>query len=368
MQNSDGLKDPKSTSGNQEEQQNERIMKGDFNAEFKKWLNGSLVCTSEEPKDLRALATVLISDFRQCTKICSLSKFKFILTFPSIEQMEGVLGRVLCLGKSIDNSDSFEFESMKVLIDTDILRTINREIVMLKNCAQRGWFYCTGYSEGHTTSTSSMEAMDSNHEEKDDDLASDDDVACSELRRNDKMARTTEEEAVQETSNFEIDLENVEGNGKFGGRYNGNINSNTRTNTVCFSQNGYSEEILKLEQDLPPLEGQNQEESDSLSQALGFESPIKLDLAIHEAMEKSKEGKKTTKRSKRILEESKRTLNKRRRVSTSSGNTSERKEYLKIGKLLGMTVIENENAASKRITRSLKKSKIIIEHNNKDLI
>ena len=34
------------------------------------------------------------------------------------------------LGKSIDNFDSFEFESMKVLIDTDILRTINGEIVM----------------------------------------------------------------------------------------------------------------------------------------------------------------------------------------------------------------------------------------------
>jgi len=38
VQNSDGLKDPKSMSGNQEEQQNERIMKGELNVEFK---NGS---------------------------------------------------------------------------------------------------------------------------------------------------------------------------------------------------------------------------------------------------------------------------------------------------------------------------------------
>ncbi|KAJ8425771.1 hypothetical protein Cgig2_014885 [Carnegiea gigantea] len=163
----------------------------------------------------------------------------------------------------------------------------------------------------------------------------------------------------------------------------GNINSNIRTNTTCFSQNGYSEEILKLAQHLPPLEvekqqmnngyyppgfasqdlvaatitpqplenveqqvenkkGQNQEESDSLSQHPCFESPVKLDLVIHEVMEQSNEGKKTTKISKRILEESKRTLNKRRRVSTSSSNTSESiqklaKESLEIGKLLGMT-------------------------------
>ncbi|KAJ8451107.1 hypothetical protein Cgig2_026916 [Carnegiea gigantea] len=89
-----------------------------------------------------------------------------------------------------------------------------------------------------TTSTSSMEAMDSNHEEKDDDMTSNDDVACNELRRNDKMARTTEEEAVQETPNFEIDLENVEGNE---------------------SQNGYSKEILKLAQYLPPLEVEKQQ-------------------------------------------------------------------------------------------------------------
>ncbi|KAJ8434196.1 hypothetical protein Cgig2_004667 [Carnegiea gigantea] len=159
VQNLDGLKDPKSTSDNQEEQQNERIMKGELNVEFKEWLNRSLVCTSKEPRDPVALAIALISDFRQCTKICSLRKFKFMLTFPSIEQMQEVLGnhdeqghwfinyktcetrtvwieifgvpphgwkgenfrrivelwgRVVCLGKSIDNSDSFEFESMKV--------------------------------------------------------------------------------------------------------------------------------------------------------------------------------------------------------------------------------------------------------------
>ncbi|KAJ8446697.1 LOW QUALITY PROTEIN: hypothetical protein Cgig2_002859 [Carnegiea gigantea] len=239
--NADGLKDPKSTSGNQEEQQNERIMKGELNVEFKEWLNKSLVCTSEEPRDLGALATALISDFGQCTKICSLNKFKFILTFPSIEQMEEVLGnhdelghwfinverwdeyetcetrrvwieifgvpprgwkgenfrriaelwgRVVCLGKDIDNSDSFEFESMKscTSIEDSGYRIVIKKVGSTVQVIQKV----------HTTSNSSMEAMDSNHEEKDDDVALDDDVACSELRRNDKMARTMEEEAVQE--------------------------------------------------------------------------------------------------------------------------------------------------------------------------
>jgi len=96
---------------------------------------------------------------------------------------------------------------MKVLIDTDILKTINGEIVMsIEGSGYRIVIKEVGsivqvIQKVHTTSTSSKEAMDSNHEEKDDDLASDDDVACSELRRNDKMARTTEEEAVQETLN-----------------------------------------------------------------------------------------------------------------------------------------------------------------------
>ena len=58
--------------------------------------------------------------------------------------------------------------------------------------------------------------------------------------------------------------------------------------------------LENVEQQVENKEGQNQE-SDSLSQSPSFESPVNLDLAIHEAMEKRKERKKTTKRSKRIL-------------------------------------------------------------------
>ena len=115
VQNSDGLKDPKSLSSNQEKQQNERIMKGELNVEFKEWLNKSLVCTSEEPRDLGALATALISDFGQCTQICPLSKFK---TFPSIEQMEEVLGNHDELGHWFINAKRWdECETRRVSIE-----------------------------------------------------------------------------------------------------------------------------------------------------------------------------------------------------------------------------------------------------------
>jgi len=50
-----------------------------------------LVCTFDNPRDLEALASALISGYGQCTKIYSLSSFKFILTFPMVEQMEEAL-------------------------------------------------------------------------------------------------------------------------------------------------------------------------------------------------------------------------------------------------------------------------------------
>ena len=49
------------------------------------------MCTYEEPRDLSALASAAISGYGECTKICSLSSCKFILTFPSIFQMEEAL-------------------------------------------------------------------------------------------------------------------------------------------------------------------------------------------------------------------------------------------------------------------------------------
>ncbi|KAJ8422528.1 hypothetical protein Cgig2_011661 [Carnegiea gigantea] len=67
------------------------MLKGKVDSDFMDWLTRSLVCTSEEPRDLGALASALIGAFRKCTKICSLSSFKFIPTFPTHDRMEEVL-------------------------------------------------------------------------------------------------------------------------------------------------------------------------------------------------------------------------------------------------------------------------------------
>ena len=157
----------------QETFQEQNILQGEINAEFIDWLGRSLVCTSEEPRDLGSLASTIRSGFGYCTKICSLSNFKFIPRFPTMEQMEDVFqnhdelgqwfinvkkwnkydccetrsvwleilgvpphgwswenclkitelwGRLVCLGKPIFRTNSFQ--SMKVLIVTDIFHTI----------------------------------------------------------------------------------------------------------------------------------------------------------------------------------------------------------------------------------------------------
>ena len=55
-------------------------LKGEVNREFHAWLSRSLVCTSTEPRDLASLSSAIISGYGQCTKICALSGFNFILT------------------------------------------------------------------------------------------------------------------------------------------------------------------------------------------------------------------------------------------------------------------------------------------------
>ena len=81
----------KSTKGfkvlsNQMEQDPTRIMKGEVNGTFMEWLSRSLICVSNEPRDLEMLSKLLVKD--GCSKLYALSKFKFILTFDTIDQME----------------------------------------------------------------------------------------------------------------------------------------------------------------------------------------------------------------------------------------------------------------------------------------
>ena len=154
-------------------------VKGQINEDFIPWLSRSSVCTSEEPRDLGSLSSAILSGYGQCTKICALSGFKFILTFQSQDEMEAALqtheeldiwfsefkrwdkydcctsrkvwievvgvpphgwkwenfkaiaelwGYLICLGKPISRTDTFE--SMRLLIETDVLFFIEGDFIL----------------------------------------------------------------------------------------------------------------------------------------------------------------------------------------------------------------------------------------------
>ena len=70
-------------------QDSARSMKGEVNVSFMEWLSRSIICVSNEPRDLEMLSKLLVKD--DFSKLYALSKFKFILTFGTIVQMEASL-------------------------------------------------------------------------------------------------------------------------------------------------------------------------------------------------------------------------------------------------------------------------------------
>ena len=154
-------------------------MKGRVNEDFVPWLLRSLVCTTREPRDVSTLASAIINGYGQCTKICTLSGYKFILTFQSEEgrdaalqiheeldmwfseikkwdryescssrkvwlevvgvpphgwdwenfkQIAEIWGYLICLGKPILRTDAFD--SMKLLIEAEILSFIEEDFIL----------------------------------------------------------------------------------------------------------------------------------------------------------------------------------------------------------------------------------------------
>ena len=137
----------------------------------------SLICVSDVPRDLEMLSKLLEKDDH--SKVYALSKFKFILTFDVIDQMKASLanhvmldkwfcevkrwdiyevcdtrrvwtevfgvpphgwnqqnfeniasiwGKLVCLETSID--DTISFESMRILIDSDRMQTIEGHLLL----------------------------------------------------------------------------------------------------------------------------------------------------------------------------------------------------------------------------------------------
>jgi len=171
----------------QEDQPYKIRLVGQMNEQNMEWLCRSLVCTVAEPRDLAALSSAIMQGFGQCVRLSALSSVKFLLTFSSQKEMEEALssldelyqwfefikrwdiakccdnrrvwidilgvppqgwkwenfkliaelwGQLICLGKSTNNTESFE--AMRALIATDRFCMIDSEILMLvDNCGYR---------------------------------------------------------------------------------------------------------------------------------------------------------------------------------------------------------------------------------------
>ncbi|KAJ8423433.1 hypothetical protein Cgig2_010127 [Carnegiea gigantea] len=290
------------------------ILQREVNSDFGNWLSRSLVCTSEESRDLATLALAVISGFGQCIKICALSSFKFILTFSTLAKLEDILsnhkeldqwfvnvkkwdkydccetrrvwleifgvpphgwkwenfkkianiwGKLISLGKSIARTDSFE--SMKVLIVTDIFRTIEGEILLsLEDAGYRIMIKELGpaiqvLSNGPMpTNPPSMEAMGSNDgvvgfEDLEDVVASENDVTYADLRRNSVSHVELGREVAKETFVIQTTSFKVQGIERACDNLSNSIHSLSRTKIAYFSQNSFLEEVVKLSHHLLPL-------------------------------------------------------------------------------------------------------------------
>ena len=64
---------------------------GQPNEEFEVWLERTLVCTSEVPRDLATLESALMEGIGINFRLSALSCFKFLLVFQTVESMQEVL-------------------------------------------------------------------------------------------------------------------------------------------------------------------------------------------------------------------------------------------------------------------------------------
>ena len=140
---------------------------------------------------------------------------------------------------------------------------------------------------------------------------------------------------------------------------NGTINLVSRTKTVSFSQNGPSEEVIKLsmkkdslgdEVVTSSLKGFERTRCENIEPPPGFES-VDIIKPLNKAPGRPQQ-----------LMERRVTRGQKKGEKSNSQLTSESikriaKESLEIGKILGVEVIANEDAAIGRITSSLKEVK-----------
>ena len=374
----------------QEDQPLKLSLVGQTNEENEKWLRRSLVCTSPEPRDLATLSSAVIHGYDPNIKLRALSSLKYLLTFPSEDQMHAALsqqdelhqwftelkawgpedycdsrkvwivilgvpphgwcwenfktiaelwGNFICLGKSVSQIDSFE--SMKVLIATKILQKIDSEILLqIGSCGYR--IKISEYEMVSQPNASNQNHPNSFQSKDKEVIPGFEDVEDSDEVEFSSAAQGQEEEEADNgqansNSNTVKDVEPT----------NSNDISRTRTKTASFSQNGYSEEICKVNLHLRALgDAVSNDEVSQVSQPPpGFEKYC-IDHST---------GVSTPNNYKEALLQG---------ISSPASPTSTleslvkvAQDSLKIGELLGVKVIENLDAAISRITEPLKKTR-----------
>jgi len=411
------------------------IVRGQTNEVMEEWLERTLVCTTEQPRDMATLESAIIEGIGQPFKLRALSCVQFLLTFENAQTMYEILeqqvelehwfinvkkwsledrcetrrvwlevigvpphgwkwenfkdiaekwGKFISLGRSTLNTESFE--TMRVQIATAVFQKIEAEILL-----QVGFGgYRVMVREVETVSQMARIGECASHEESKSDIPGFEDIG-------DNIRNTGEEDAEgwnREIQNGPEEEEDKESQGSYGSGHKDT--SNTRTKTVSFSQNGYEEELLKVEHHLRLLgkrkekEG-SQPEEDSTSPPPGFELEMQNNhsnsIKVNGDISKNNDGQEKTNdrglseqsnpvyspsfmnedRAGISIDNSEDANQKRsykiallQNNAESSSSTPESlvklaKESLHIGELIGIRVTGNVEAAISRITTPLKK-------------
>ena len=284
-----------------------RAIKGEVNDTFMEWLSRSLICVSNEPLDLEMLSKLLAKD--GCSKLYALSKYQFILTFDTINEMEVSLanreeldkwffdvkkwdryevsdnrrvwievfgvpphgwtqltferiasnwGKLVWLETPIE--DTISFKSMRILINSGSTQKIEGHLIL--HLADAGYrveikeascFIQVNPQFIVPNGSSSMEVKVHNRDTKnaevhENDVAINDEVVSTHWPKINRLEVDASEEAGREIQNFEI--EDVAGQHVLRSRNSpsGNSKSSFMTMIAQFSQNGIFEEIAKLSQ------------------------------------------------------------------------------------------------------------------------
>jgi len=438
-----------------------KSIKGIANMEFLPWLSRSLVCTTQEPRDPATLASAVISGYGQCTRISALSGYQFILTFQSVEerdtalenheeldgwfteikawdrydwcttrkawlevvgvpphgwiwenfqQIAGIWGYLISLSKPIIRTDAFD--SMKLLIETDIMSCIEEHVIL--NIEDLG--YRIYVKEVNTTGLGTQASQPCKPHHVTEDVQSnyevpgfEDVITPQAVQSNDVVhGRSYSPSANQEHEGRKHSGEE-ENNSKFEQgdegpnmeyQHGGNV-SFTRTKIAQLSNNEYSEEVLMMANQLEPEQLRQQEkpkmsvqqinEESSIQEPPGFErknldlrenATVKRRLITADsqpnmvqgtrseqskeaAHDNSGEGRKSVQLRQEIItvdqgkQANRSSISPKARSTTNSSDSCEKlaQEALRIGQALGIKVVSHEKAVVERLKESIRKKK-----------